>query len=123
MRALQVTDLLPDFAGCALADMAMPEIGDGEVLIKVRAAALGFPDLLMTHGGYQHKPDLPYVPGGEFAGEVVACGDGVTGFAMGDRVVTGRLGGFAEYAACPANTVRVIPDNMNYAEAAATGAA
>ena len=123
MRALQVTDLLPDFAGCQVTETAMPEIGSNDVLVKIRAAALGFPDLLMTHGGYQHKPDLPFVPGAEFAGEVVACGDAVAGFAVGDRVVTGRLGGFAEYAACPANMVRSVPENMSYAEAAATGAA
>ena len=80
MRGLIVSELLPDFAGCALGDMATPTPGPQDVLIQVEAAALGFPDLLMTHGGYQHKPPLPFVPGMELAGEIVAIGDAVTGF-------------------------------------------
>ena len=59
MRALQVTDLLPHFAGCQVTETAMPEIGSNDVLVKIHAAALGFPDLLMTHGGSaQARPAL-----------------------------------------------------------------
>ncbi|MEC7234381.1 MAG: alcohol dehydrogenase catalytic domain-containing protein, partial [Pseudomonadota bacterium] len=71
MRALLVEKLLPDFGGCRLADgLAKPAPRAREVQVKIRAAALGFPDLLMTHGGYQHKPELPFTPGTEMAGEV-----------------------------------------------------
>ena len=70
MRALQVHKLLPDHAGAALVDLPIPQPGTGEVRVRVRAAAINFPDLLMTRGDYQLKPELPFVPGLEFSGEV-----------------------------------------------------
>ena len=89
MRALLVEELLPDFGGCRLADgLAKPAPRAGEVQVKIRAAALGFPDLLMTHGGYQHKPELPFTPGTEMAGEVTALGENVTDFKIGETVGT-----------------------------------
>lgn len=123
MRGLIVSELLPDFAGCALGDMATPTPGTQDVLIQVEAAALGFPDLLMTHGGYQHKPQLPFVPGMELAGEIVAIGDAVTGFKLGDKVVSSGFGGFAEFFCAPADRVRKLPDNMTTAQGAAFGSA
>ena len=87
MRALQVRELLPGHAGAALADLPVPEPGPGEVRVRVRAAAVNFPDLLMTRGDYQLKPDLPFVSGLEFAGEVDAVGEGVSGWQAGDAVV------------------------------------
>ena len=123
MRGLIVSDLLPDFTGCALGEMADPQPGPDDVLIKIEATALGFPDLLMTHGGYQHKPDLPFVPGMEMAGEVVGLGDAVTDFAPGDKVVSSGFGGFAELFCAPQSNVRKIPDNMSAAEGAAFGSA
>jgi NADPH2:quinone reductase len=62
MRALVVEDLAPDFAGCAVRDVPMPQPGPGEVLVRVRAASVNFPDLLMTRGEYQFKPPLPFTP-------------------------------------------------------------
>lgn len=123
MRALIVSDLLADFAGVALGEMADPTIGDGDILIRVEAAALGFPDLLMTHGGYQHKPPLPFVPGMELAGEVVGLGSNVSGFTLGEKVVSGGFGGFAELFAAPASRVRKLPAHMSAAEGAAFGSA
>jgi len=123
MKALVISALGPDFAGCALADVPDPVRGAGHVLIRVRAASLNFPDLLMTEGKYQLKPDLPFVPGMEVAGEVVAA-DADSGFAMGDAVVAGtRLGGFAERVAVAAGSVRRIPTGMDFAHAASVGAA
>lgn len=123
MKALVVSELGPDFAGCALADMPDPVRGDGQVLIRVRAASLNFPDLLMTEGKYQLKPDLPFVPGMEVAGEVVAADPG-SGFAAGDAVVAGtRLGGFAGLVAVDARSVRRVPANLDFAAAASVGAA
>lgn len=120
MRALQVHTLLPDHAGAGLAELPVPEPGPGEVRVAVRAAAVNFPDLLMTRGGYQLKPDLPFVSGLEFAGEVDAVGQGVSGWRAGDAVVGGnRFGAMAEYAVVPAASLRRKPDALNWDEAAA----
>ncbi|MGQ2935290.1 MAG: NADPH:quinone oxidoreductase family protein [Sphingopyxis sp.] len=120
MRALQIRELLSDHAGAALADLPVPLPGPGEVRVRVRAAAVNFPDLLMTGGGYQLKPDLPFVSGLEFAGEVDAVGEGVDGWAPGDAVIGGnRFGAMAEYAAVPAANLRRKPERLSWDEAAA----
>lgn len=120
MRALHVRELAPEFAGCSIETVPVPQPGPGDILVRVRASALGFPDLLMTEGGYQFKPDLPFIPGGEGAGEVVALGEGVEGYAIGDAVAFGGLtGGFGEYARYPATSVRKKPDTMSFEQAAA----
>lgn len=120
MKALVVSALSHDLSGTALADIAEPGPSEGQVLIRVKAAALNFPDLLMTRGDYQMKPDLPFTPGMEVAGEVIA-GDG---FAAGDAVVAGtRLGGMAEIVAVDAAAVRRKPSHLSFAQAAATGTA
>ncbi|TAJ68933.1 MAG: NADPH:quinone oxidoreductase family protein [Phenylobacterium sp.] len=118
MRALVVEQLLPDYAGCVVKDLPTPEPGPGEVRIKVRAAAVNFPDLMQTRGEHQHKPALPFVGGLELAGEVDKLGGGVTGFAVGDPVVSGGRGGFAEYAILPASALRRKPDRLSFAQAA-----
>ena len=124
MRALQVRQLLPDHAGAALVDLAVPKPGPGEVRVRVRAAAVNFPDLLMTGGGYQLKPDLPFVSGLELSGEVDALGDGVTDWAVGDAVIGGnRFGAMAEYCLVPARSLRRKPERLSWEEAAAYGVA
>ena len=120
MRALQVTELRADHAGAALADLAVPQPGPGDVRVRVRAAAVNFPDLLMTRGASQLKPDLPFVSGLEFAGEVDAVGDDVTGWRVGDAVVGGnRFGAMAEYCLAPAAALRAKPERLTWEEAAA----
>ncbi|KTE17081.1 NADPH:quinone oxidoreductase family protein [Sphingopyxis sp. H115] len=120
MRALQVRELLADHAGAGLADLAVPVPGPGEVRVRVRAAAVNFPDLLMTSGSYQLKPDLPFVSGLEFAGEVDALGEGVAGWTGGDAVVGGnRFGAMAEYTVVPVSALRAKPDALGWDEAAA----
>ena len=103
MRALVVDELAPDYAGCSVREFPTPEPGPGEVRLRVRAAAVNFPDLMQTRGEYQHKPALPFIPGLELAGEIDRLGEGVTGFKIGDAVVGGaRVGGMSEYAVAPA---------------------
>ena len=120
MRALQVRQLLPDHRGAGLADMPIPEPGPGEVRVRVRAAAVNFPDLLMTGGGYQLKPDLPFVSGLEFSGAVDALGEGVEGWMVGDAVVGGnRFGAMAEYVVVPTHALRPKPQALGWDEAAA----
>ena len=123
MRALQVQKLAPHYAGCVLTELDVPLPGPDEALIRVRASALNFPDLLMTRGEYQLKPPLPFVPGMEAAGEVVSAPAG-SGFAVGERVVAGtRLGGFADYAAVPTSNLRALPSHVSFETAAAFGSA
>ena len=120
MRALQVRELLPGHGGAGLADLPIPAPGPGEVRVRVRAAGVNFPDLLMTSGGYQLKPELPFVSGLEFAGEVDAVGKGVADWNAGDAVVGGnRFGAMAEYAVVPAGALRAKPGGLSWEEAAA----
>jgi len=124
MKALVVHDLLPDYAGCRIDEVAEPEPGLGQVKVRVRAVSVNFPDLLMTRGEYQMKPPLPFTPGLDIAGEVAALGEGVSGFAVGDPVVGGaRLGGFAQYAVLSAESLAPKPERLSFAEAAAYPAA
>jgi len=124
MRALVVESLAPDYAGCAVREVAVPTPGPGEVLVHVRAASVNFPDLLMTRGEYQFKPPVPFTPGLDLAGEVAALGQGVSGFSVGDAVVGGaRLGAFAEYAVVSADALKPKPERLSFAQAAAYGAA
>ncbi|WP_036765738.1 NADPH:quinone oxidoreductase family protein [Paracoccus pantotrophus] len=91
--------------------------GPGEVLVGLRAAALNFADLLMTKGQYQETPPLPFIPGLEGAGEVLAAGAGVA-LAPGTRVVVQGQGTMAEANLFPAESCHPIPDAMGYDEAA-----
>ncbi len=96
-----------------------PTPGKGELLIEVKAAGVNFPDTLIIRDLYQMKPPRPFAPGGEIAGEVLAIGEGVTGFEPGDRVLalTGH-GGFATHLTLKAATAIKIPDEMPYEDAA-----
>lgn len=89
MRALVVEELAADYAGCRVKDLPDPTPGPGEVLVKVRAGAVNFPDLMQTRGEHQHKPPVPFTPGMEMAGDVVAVGEGVTAWKPGDAVAGG----------------------------------
>ena len=107
MRALVVDSLEQNYAGVSLKDIPTPTPRAGEVLVRVLAAGVNFPDLLMTRGEYQMKPPLPFIGGMELAGEIVGLGEGVEGWAIGDAVVGGaKLGGFAEFAVLPAAAIR-----------------
>ncbi len=119
MRALVVERLAPDYAGCRVKDVPTPTPGPGEVLIRVRAAAVNFPDLMQTRGEHQHKPPVPFTPGMELAGEVEAVGPGVTDFVPGDAVCGGGRGGMAEYAVLPAARLRRKPAGLSFSQAAA----
>lgn len=123
MKAVIVRTLSPDLSGMELAEVAEPTRAPGQVLVRVRAASLNFPDLLMTRGTYQLKPDLPFIPGLELAGEVIDA-DADSPFKPGDRVFGGqKTGAFAEVAVVNASALRSVPAGMNLATAAALGAA
>ena len=123
MQALIVRSLSPDLSGVELAEVPQPQRAAGQVLVKIRAASLNFPDLLMTKGEYQLKPALPFILGLELAGEVLEA-DADAPFQPGDRVFGGqKTGAFAEFAALDAAALRPIPAGMSFANAAAFGAA
>lgn len=105
--------------GLIVQDRPDPSPAPGEVLVRHRAWGLNYVDLLMCAGGYQLKPDLPFIPGLEGAGDVMALGDGVSGLKIGDRVMTSaRPGTFAETVAIPAKAATPIPAPFDYAEGA-----
>ncbi len=89
------------------------------MLLRVGAVAANFPDVLLARGQYQVRPELPFTPGVECSGTVAALGDGVTGVAVGDRVVAAKIGVLAEYAVVPASAVQKIPDALT--DVAASG--
>jgi NADPH2:quinone reductase len=120
MKALLCRANADDIGTAKIEDVTLPELGANDVRIRVRAAAVNFPDVLMIQGKYQHKPELPFVVGGERAGDVIAVGSGVTRFKVGDRVVGGALaGGFAQEAQGPESSYRPIPGEADYAVASA----
>jgi len=100
-------------------EVTTPDPGPGEVRIAVHAAGVNFPDTIIIRDLYQYKPQRPFAPGGEVSGLVDALGDGVTGFALGDRVLGLPLfGGFSSHVNMAAHMVRKIPDAMPFDEAA-----
>lgn len=123
MRALQVERLSTDLSGVVLGEVPVPVPAKGEVLVEIDAASLNFPDLLMTRGEYQLKPDLPFTLGGDFSGTVLALGEGVGGFATGDRVWGFARGSFAQKASVLAATLGPLPQALDRATGAAFGAA
>ena len=102
-----------------LMEVETPEPGPGEVRIAVRAAGVNFPDTIIIRDLYQYKPPRPFAPGGEVGGVVDALGEGVSGFAVGDRVLGLPLfGGFASHVNVAAHMVCRIPDAMPFEQAA-----
>jgi len=101
-------------------DVPAPAPATGEVLIAVKATAVNYADAIMVAGRYQTRPPLPFSPGLETAGVVAACGDGVTRFKPGDRVMAIlAYGGLAEMAVAPEAETFAIPDGMSFDEAGA----
>jgi NADPH2:quinone reductase len=110
---------------CAPSDLVIdeidkPEPGNGQILIRVEAAGLNFPDLLIITGKYQFKPALPFSPGFEIAGTVEKIGARVTKFSEGQQVIAQvPVGGFAEYAIAEEAYAHPKPDSMSDEQAAA----
>lgn len=123
-RALVVRALSDDLSTLKLEERAVPEPGKGEVRVRLRAASVNFPDILMVQGKYQLKPDLPFSPGMEGAGDVAAVGESVTRVKVGDKVVVGaRFGCYADEVVAPEVALRALPAGFDYAKGAAYPAA
>lgn len=124
MEALVCEELTDDFSGVAVRRIPRPTPGPDEVLIKVRAASVNFPDLLLCQGKYQLKLEPPFTPGMDISGTVVELGENVSAFSVGDAVCGGvRFGGFAEYACVPVQGLQKKPENLSFEEAASYSAA
>jgi NADPH:quinone reductase len=113
MRAWRVHSLGDPSEVMSLDEVDQPTPGPGQVLVKVRAAALNFPDVLMAMGTYQEKPPLPFTPGVELCGEIVETGQRVIGSPAGGP------GAFAEYALMDAQAAFAVPEGMPDEKAAA----
>ncbi|RKP55808.1 NADPH:quinone oxidoreductase family protein [Pararobbsia silviterrae] len=114
MKALMCRAFGP-ISDLKLEDVADPAPGAGQVVIRVEAASINFPDALIVQGLYQFKPPLPFSPGAELAGTVHAVGEGVRHLKAGDRVIasTGH-GGFAELCVADAARVAPLPAGMDF---------
>jgi NADPH2:quinone reductase len=95
------------------------DLKPGEVRVAIKAAGINFPDILMTKGEYQLKPELPFTPGMEAAGDVIEVGPGVQGVHVGDRkIVKLRHGAYAEQAVVKPDQLVAMPSPFDYAEGA-----
>ena len=119
-KALVCSKLSEDMSHVQIEVLTLSDPKDREILIKVKAASVNFPDLLMTKGMYQHKPELPFILGMEGSGIVEKTGKLVTKVKEGDEVTFGAMGkgAFSEYVVVGENSVEVKPSNLNFSEAA-----
>ena len=119
MRAL-VCETLGPVNSHRVQEIPDPVPGKRQVAVRVHACGVNFADTLIVQGKYQERPELPFVPGSEVAGEVIALGEGVKGIALGQRVMAlTSVGGFAEIALAAADTLIPLPDGIDFTEAAA----
>ena len=121
MKAVQCTSYgTPE--NLELNEINDPVPGEGQVLIDIYATGLNFPDTLQIAGKYQFQPPFPFIPSSEVGGVITGLGEGVTDFAVGDRVMAmiGN-GGMAEKVACPAAGCTKIPDEMDFSVASGFG--
>jgi len=103
-----------------LTDLAEPSPGPGELLVRVRAAAVNYPDVLIIEDKYQFKPPRPFAPGGEIAGEVEAVGEEVVGWKPGDRLIAvPGWGGMAEKIVIPSKIAIPLPAERSFTDGAA----
>ena len=101
-------------------ELPTPTPGPGQVLIEIQAASLNFPDLLIVQNKYQMKPELPFVPGSEYAGIVRALGEGVTHLKIGQTVAClSGTGGFGSHTLAPAKLCMPLPAGFPAVDAAA----
>ena len=103
-----------------MSDLPSPAPGPGDLLVRVRAAAINFPDVLIIEDKYQLKPPRPFAPGGEVAGEVIGVGEGVDGWLVGDRLIAvPGFGGLVEEIVIPAASAFRLPESRSFTDGAA----
>jgi len=120
-RTLQCEFLSEDMSGIKLVTKDIPEPAPDEILIKVKASSVNFPDYLMAQGKYQHKPDLPFGLGMEGSGVIENIGANINKFSISDEVTFGALGqgAFSDYVLLNQKAVDLKPTNLSFEQAAA----
>jgi len=118
MKAIVCNEYGP-IKNLSLQEVDNPKPSDNELLLKVLAAGINFPDGLLVQGLYQAKPDTPFIPGMEFCGEVIDTGSSVQGFKNGDRIISSSpsYGAFAEQITLPATMAIKVPETIDPAQA------
>src|SRR5436305_12905230 len=103
-----------------LSEVPDPRPGPGELLVRVRACAINYPDVLIIEDKYQLKPPRPFAPGSEIAGEVIHVGEGVSGWSTGDRMIAATgYGGLVEKLVIPARAGIPLPSERTSEEGSA----
>jgi NADPH:quinone reductase len=103
-----------------VAEISDPVATADELLIRVRACAINFPDVLIIEDKYQIRPERPFAPGGEIAGEVLAIGEGVSGWSVGDRLIAALgFGGLAEQVVIPGERAIRLPAERSFEQGSA----
>ncbi|HZQ59403.1 MAG TPA: NADPH:quinone oxidoreductase family protein [Acidimicrobiales bacterium] len=122
MRAAYCVRYGPPATSVVIEDLPDPVPGDGQVVVRVAAAGVNYPDALIVGNRYQASAPLPFIPGSEFAGTVAAVGPSVAELSVGDRVRGGGfVGAFAELVVAPARSLRSVPADVDFGAAAAYG--
>lgn len=122
MKAIQVKE----FGGpevLQLTEVDLPLPGPGQVVVKVQAVGVNPVETYIRAGTYPRLPELPYTPGGNVAGTIEACGEGIDKWQVGDRVYSAATlsGAYAQYSLCGADQVFILPEKLSFAQGAAIG--
>ena len=120
-RSLECQFLSDDMSGVSLVKKQVKEPGPKEVLVRVKASSVNFPDYLMTQGKYQHKPELPFGMGMEGSGIIEKLGSDVKDFNVSDEITFGALGqgAFSDYLILNERAIDIKPSNLSFSQAAA----
>ena len=120
MKTILCHKINEDISSVSFDEVTIAPPSSNEVQIRVMVCSVNFPDVLMIQGKYQFAPPLPFAPGGELSGEVIAVGAQVKQFEVGERVVAStRFGGFSEKINAKAEMVKPIPKGISFEKAAA----
>tara|TARA_B100001113_G_scaffold160819_1_gene131461 strand:+ start:1805 stop:2782 length:978 start_codon:yes stop_codon:yes gene_type:complete len=118
-KAVVVTSLTNNLSSIEITEFKRRSLKPNELRIEVQAASVNFPDLLMTEGLYQYKPETPFILGMESSGIVIEVGDDVKSFKIDDKVIVGgKTGSFAEEIVATEDLLRIKPDSLNWEQAA-----
>ena len=119
-RSLQCEFLSEDMSGVKLIKKDLPDLSSNQILVKVKASSVNFPDYLMTQGKYQHKPELPFGLGMEGSGIIEKTGEDIKNYKISDEVTFGALGqgAFSDYVVVNENAIDMKPKNLSFEQAA-----